>query len=306
LHNLFELLFSEDIINFLLNRLQDDNRVSSDKLGYTLLRSRFCNFSAKAAEHFNVQQIHVGECGAAFVERVRSIEISLNVLRNIQKETKDLLHLHRICSFEDLLTIGSKAGYRENMIILLAIFAIESLLEIFPEEVATKLLKDMKLHWPLYNVLQRTGRGENAIERDVLLVMMMSQDKGELFSFQALDPALNETELEKLRKDLIEKKILLALQMLDEDETRDFLGLNEYRGITYFSKESYEEIIDWFFTTSVLMYFRNMDDTYTVAERKKIEFLVCENINLLTKAREVSERSGYQLHNLKELLSKMK
>ena len=41
-------------------------------------------------------------------------------------------------------------------------------------------------------------------------------------------------------------------QLLNDDETKWYIGLNEYEGIKYFNKERFENLINWIFTLTSL------------------------------------------------------
>jgi hypothetical protein len=41
-------------------------------------------------------------------------------------------------------------------------------------------------------------------------------------------------------------------RLLADDTVREFLGVNEFEGVRYFSKESFEELVDWLFGLSAL------------------------------------------------------
>ena len=42
------------------------------------------------------------------------------------------------------------------------------------------------------------------------------------------------------------------LELLAKDSVKMFLGVNQHEGIWYYSKEKFEELVDWMFTLSSL------------------------------------------------------
>ncbi len=303
LHNSFEAIFAEDIINFLVNRATAKSSNTSEKLGDKLIRGRFEEFLAKTAQHFNIDNLKAEERADAFTNRVKSIENTFTFLTEENKERRDLLLRYGFNSLDELLTIGSKAVYRENMIVLLGVFALRSLYENMPGEQRNELDSRLLLQWPLRRVLQRTGRGDYSVSRDISLITILIQQHNDLFDFSALRPGEKTSDEWASRKKMVMiEKARDAAAMLKFDVVQDFIGVNEHQGVTYFSKESYEELIDWLFTVAILDYFSLQDEKLTFAERKSLEVLIHENVSFLFRARDISQRSGYELKKLELLL----
>lgn len=101
-------------------------------------------------------------------------------------------------------------------------------------------------------------------------------------------------------RELIEQKTAKALKMLDDEFIRNFMGVNEYRNIIYFSKESYQELIDWFFSISVLDYFTYSDIEISRRETEQLQTYISETVRFLMNAREMSGKAGYQMDLLKK------
>ncbi|TVQ11201.1 MAG: alpha-amylase [Bacteroidetes bacterium] len=303
LHQSFEAIFAEDIINFLVNRATDKSRTTSEKLGDKLLKGRFEEFLVKTARHFNLENLAIEERTVAFCNRVKSIENAFAFLAEENIGRRDFLLRYGFTSLDELLTIGSKAVYRENMIVLLGVFALRSLYENMPEQERSELDSRLLLQWPLRNVLQRTGRGEGSVTRDISLITILIQEHNDLFDFSALRSGEGSAEeLASRRKMVMTEKARDAAAMLTFDVVQSFIGVNDHRGVVYFSKESYEELIDWLFTVAILDYFTSENEKITLAERKSLEVLMRENVSFLFRAREISEKSGYELQKLELLL----
>ncbi len=85
-------------------------------------------------------------------------------------------------------------------------------------------------------------------------------------------------------------------EIFADDNMRLILQLNNWRGVTYFNKESYELFVDGLFVVSILELFRA---DYTELERKTA---LQERFAVIKKIRTLSEKSGYQVEKLLELL----
>ena len=306
LHKAFEALFAEDIVNFLVNRVTEENRGASEKLGYTLIRSRFDELLKKISEYMPGLSMEVSSMCESFISCVKSVENTFNLIHSDEGELVDFLALNGYESTEDLLTIGSKSGYRENIILVLAWFALKTLEEQTGADKKTHAFSEkLRLQWPLEKVLMRTGMGSDAIKRDINLIYLLLQYQETLFDFSVLN-VIDEREkmLAEERKKQMILKTKLAASMLDDEYLCNFIGVNVYQGVSYFSKESYEELLEWFFTVAVLKYFTLVDEPMSHREKKQIRLLIQENVRFLLSARELSGRAGYRLDRLKSLVEK--
>jgi hypothetical protein len=66
----------------------------------------------------------------------------------------------------------------------------------------------------------------------------------------------------------------------------------------YYSKENFEELIDWLFTNGILEYLSSEPTTDDALNEIKTTIEQVVNLSLLLK--ETSEKSGYQYENLKK------
>ena len=213
---------------------------------------------------------------------------------------KEFLHKYGFSSLNELLTIGNHNSYRENLALLLAFYSLKTIRDELSEDDRDVLILKLKLHWPLQEVLKRTGRGEHSITRDVSLLMLLLKDNGNLFEFSKIQQYEKLSGLQKAQyQELMAQKTSRALQMLDNEYIRNFIGVNEYKNVLYFSKESYQELIDWFFSISVLGYFTFSDTEITRRETEQIQAYIKETVRFLISARDMSSKAGYQLELLK-------
>jgi len=305
IHQLFEEIFAEDIINFLINRVMEETSSQTEKLGYTFIRGRFDVLAQNIAKHFNLTDYDPAQRSNIFLDKIRTIE---KVARPTTKETaelKEALHKLGVSSLNELLPIGSKGSYRENIVLLLAVFAIQSLLDGLTPEEAQDLKNRLKIHWPLLNVLQRSGRGTAAAEQEVYLGTILHELGTELFDFSSLVVApLAENEDQKMlgREEIIALKARLAASYLNNRKVMHYIGVNEYKGVKYYSKEAYQELTNWLFTLSVLNYFNNYASSQNHFSEKETTILLAESVDFLFQAREISELTGYELEKLRMLL----
>ena len=300
LHESYEAMFSEDIINFLVNRILDENRGKQEKLGYKLIRGRFSAMISVLKDYGYLKGSESDVISENFITYVKSIEKAFDFIFMKEKPMMEFLNKYGISTVNELLTIGSHNSYRENLVVLLAYFSMRTIHEELPESDKDVLLQRLKIHWPLQEVLKRTGRGEHSITRDVSLLMLLLKDKGSLFEFSKLKQYEKISGFQKAQyQELLAQKTSKALEMLDDEYIRNFMGVNEYKSVVYFSKESYQELIDWFFSISVLGYFTYTDTEISRRETEQIQAYIRETVRFLMNAREMSGNAGYQMDLLK-------
>ena len=304
LHNAFEALFSDDIIHFLLHRIQDENRARSEKLGYTLIRSRFKALVEKIKDYGYLSGSETEVLAENFISQIRSVEKTYDFIF-LKEKSLHLFPVHyQVSTLDNLLITGSHAPYRENMILLLAYYSWKTLLSGLPDSDSDILTGKLRMQWPLQEILKRTGRAMHTIIRDVNLLLILLTDEVKLFDFSQLKQSGSDTGLEpSLRKELLFSKTQKAAEMLQDEYIRNFIGVNEYENVQYFSKESFEELIIWFFSINVFEYFSLLDEEISRREIKLLEMYIKETLRFYMNALELSQKAGYKLDRLKKLIT---
>jgi len=302
LHNLFQALFSEDLLNFLINRVMDGNRNGSEKLGFKLLKARFHEFASEVFTFFDIKGTDSAFHSDRFINRVMTIEKAFDFILGVTKMRMEYLHKYGVSAIDEIMTIGPRAAYRENMIILLAVFAIESLYEGLDKVIVDDLHSRLNLNWSLRNLLKRSGRGDLAIDRDIQLIALLWRSEISLCRFvpdkESLEPEKTDewdsTELgEKVNQD--------ALSIFSEKDLQKLIGVNEYKGVTYYSKENFEELIDWLFTRNVLAFFDGAKELDKEEYPIHNEELLKECLSKRFKALKMSDLCGYELEKLMQM-----
>ena len=303
MHDAFASLFAEDILDFLLKTIHNQERSQSEKLGYTLLKSRFHDLIENIRVTGGLDIEDPDQLAEHFIKRLKSLECTFDyILGQVNEKVNDMLVREGYSSLDELLVIGGKSTYRENIIVLMACYVLEVLEDNQGRETQQPLMQKLKFYLPLQGVLQKTGRGDAAITRDIRLVMILQKYGKLLFDFSGFVNRPADKVQGPIRKRLMAEKAGLALQMLDDKQLRTFIGVNEHEGVVYFSKESYEELLEWFFSMAVLDYFcYELDDRLKIKESQK-NLLLAESIQYFINARDYSIKAGYQLEKLKKQL----
>jgi glycosidase len=301
LHNLFQALFSEDLLNFLINRVMDGNRNGSEKLGFKLLKARFQEFASEVFTFFTLREMDISSKSERFIDRVMTIEKAFDFILKVTKERMENIRKYGISAIDEIMMIGPRATYRENMIILLAVFTIESLFEDVNKEIVDDLDTRLNLNWPLLNLLKRTGRGDQAIKRDIQLIRLLSRSEVGLCTFIPEDQTIKPDILNELSGSGLNEKIQFTMKdIFSEQSVQELIGVNEYEAVTYYSKEDFEELIDWLFTRNVLALFEKNNDFEEVEKPKQTEKLLQQCLFKRFTARKMSDFCGYELEKLRK------
>jgi hypothetical protein len=192
----------------------------------------------------------------------------------------------QINSLDEMLVVGSKKLYRENVIILTAYFALNAI----GSSQQTKAMDELLLHKPLQNVLKRTGRGEKDISLDITLIKLLLKHQTGLFFPEPVNG--------KKVSGILEKQVSGFLQMLDDARVKEFIGVNEYQDVWYYSKENFEELVDWLFSLGLFSFMT--ESIADNSEESLIKRSLTQAVNTSVRLKEISEKSGYQFEKLKQ------
>ena len=183
------------------------------------------------------------------------------------------------------------AQYHNNLLEFLIYISVKMLNETFVEGSSSgfEIVEKLMLNMPIHQILQRLGKGEYEINRYHALLRILFKYDSELFDIDMLQ-AKDRSETDRY-KELIQKdKIQLIVKMIDDDLVKYFCGFNEFEGETYFSKENFEEMIEWMSTLKILR--TTADDSNTDEDILNVlffaEFLKSSAVD-----------AGYQLTKLK-------
>lgn len=274
-HQKLEYLLTDEIINLIINNIIN-SKEELQALPETIL-NRFEELTSETAKQLTDKPV-----ARALVKFQSSLDGLYNTFLFI-KTQEDLLRPFfskiRINSLDEMLIVSNRKLYRENIIILTAYYVAEALSVLKEDSDPSTLLNQLMLHKPLQTILKRTGRGDKDIELDIRLVTILLRYVPEL--------------IESMKSLLPESAFWL--QMLEDKEVKEFLGTNLYEGIWYYSKENFEELVDWLFALSLFSWFEPELKDAKPNLIGKIERLIIVSLKL----KELSEASGYQFEKLK-------
>jgi glycosidase len=285
LHDAFEHLLADDVINFIIDELiqpQDDN---NSKPNSDFIIKRYADFAGQVKSQL-AEKTGNEFSQEAFTGSLNSIQKTFELVHKRKELLADIFSKIQLNSLDEMLVVGSKNLYRENVIILTAYFVLNAI----ASSRKTKAMDELLLHKPLQNVIKRTGRGEKDILLDITLVKLLPEHPVDLFFSK---PAKDEV-VDGISKSLASKLV----QMLDDNKVKEFIGTNQYQDVWYYSKENFEELVDWLFSLGLFNFMAksNADN----AEESTIKAGLTQGVNVSVRLKETAEKSGYQFEKLRD------
>jgi glycosidase len=209
--------------------------------------------------------------------------------------------------FRRSVLISRTANYHQNLLLYMIWLSINNIGSLFDaKEVGEKSLSvmdDLLLYYPMRKIMRRLGRSEFEIDSEIALLKVLTRFNSLNLQVSQMHYDLlhdekvflsDKTAVKKLGKN--EAEILINL--LNDFEVRDLIGANRYDGVWYYSKENFEDLLDWLMTLDIINYIEKAEDKS--ANNGKLVAFIKDIFHLNKELKEISSRSGYRLETLKE------
>lgn len=201
-----------------------------------------------------------------------------------------------------IVTVSRDLNYNENSLLLLMFFLINSIRELFDargEINNSNFFERLLLDVPVMKVLRHSGRGEEELQWEVLLLDLLIQYNG-LIDFTNTGNENLKLESEYLPLDKNRINIKGLRELLDEEKVKLYISVNEYEGKLYYNKERFEELLKWLFTLHLINYGYSSaaDDDPVESDGPEIKEMLEKSFRNFTGILQLSEQSGYQLDRL--------
>ncbi len=247
-HRSFEEIFDGNKFDDFIHpgELIEDDKLESEKLNY--LSGSIKNLLNNIVKHFSLQnevKKQIKEFDSRIIN-VRKLNLLLDELYPLTINSN--LEIHKA------IMTSRSADYNENSVLILLwilISQLENLFEDNGEVNKSNYIDILLLDTPVRNLLKKSGRGEGNLYKEILLINILIRFEDEVKSiFENEDKPVTITEYSPVEKDYFRSSQLK--KMLEDESVKHFIGVNEYDGKTYYSKESFEELISWLLTLYVL------------------------------------------------------
>ena len=236
---------------------------------------------------------------------------SINALNKFLESFEEEKKSPEIIAAAKTFKLSGHNNYREYILVYLNLLAMMKLKTLFKggENLNEKNFdENLLIDIPIRKTLSRLGKTEDGIVNLLTLIRTLA----------LYYDRLNEISKKEMKRENNEPEILnLFSELLNDEFVKLFLGVNLYNDVWYFSKENYEDLVDWLAT--LLMIESAGEETKpeaktkvkkTAKRRKKKKETQSENekrlksINKIVKLREelieLASQSGYDFDALLE------
>ncbi|RMD48690.1 MAG: hypothetical protein D6830_06390, partial [Ignavibacteria bacterium] len=199
------------------------------------------------------------------------------------------------------IVISEKNKYHENSFILV----LFKLLELLRNNYAGNEEK-LELDKVTVQILNKLGRGERGVFYDSHLLKIMLNIS---FPLEEISDSETSSEFKSGLRNEIKKKFAT---LLENEHVAEYINVNKHNSIVYYSKENFEELLDWLFTFSIVKdvcralegqqnndagdFFIYPEEREIIVSKLKFRFGFIEELKSL------SANCGYQFNKLKSIL----
>jgi hypothetical protein len=294
IHSAFENLFDEHVVDqFIKSFILEEIIEGQSELEVRFFQNKFSDLlnSLKNLLGLTVELQPV-------IDRFDNEIISVLELNKILGERFDIEmnpgHKHLLKS----IMISRSANYRDNSILFMLWLVISSIKELIPgtgEINKSNYFEKILLDTPVGNILRRLGRGEYDIYREISLINVLEYKEKIKWSDEGADNNLpgNNSSLAKN----------CLLNLLEDNNVCEFISVNKFENTVYFSKENFNEMIEWILTLSVLdLIYQSGIVKEERLNKEEIISRLKSIYKIFLEINDLSARSEYKLDDFKDYL----
>lgn len=271
-----------------------------------IVSNRYQNFLLQVKSWYNLKT-NSAEIDDQFRSGIYALQKINSILDDKEFSIEGSRYL--IDEFKKSILVSRTANYHRSMLLYMIWISVNNLDKLFnqPETVekSLEIFEDLLLHHPVRNILHRLGRSEVDVEMEMTLLRI-------LIKFNNFNIKLNEIHYGLLGDGNVflpdrtasglfgnaESELLIGL--LKDYEVRRFIGANLYEGIWYYSKENFEDLVDWLLTADILSFIEKSEDKSSPAI---LYTYMKDAFHLNRFLKEASRKSEYQLEKLIKYLT---
>lgn len=290
IHHAFEDIFDEDTIQEFINDIVlGEEEITSDCC--QIISKKYNKLINVIIKHFGIN-INVKNNNLEFSEFLNGIKVKTSLINKYLSFKPDSIHRNNFHPF----ILSPETDYNENSILLIKYLVISSLKKLFNEEGeinSNNFIEKMMLDIPVRKIIERLGKGMFEVDRIMLLLKIILNYNDQFIHLFNHEKQIFKKEIEIK----LENESASPIQHLfDEEVIKLFMGVNQYEGLNYYHKESYDELMSWIF--SIYLFNNNFEEK---------EFIEKMNIELkrYLEIERCSNESNYILDRLIEKLKSL-
>ncbi len=266
-HESFNNLFKENVISKLITDIDEKGIQSQIEFAHNKI-SVYLN-SLKS--HFKIDK-SISDSEKSYTEFLEKVNNSSKILNELRDEFAD----SRKPLPDHLFILSPFKNYKENSLLLQIYFVLILSNEYLDQKIKNEIFNKLYISKNIEKLLRKYGRGDYGVAKELLLLRAL------LDNFDSNHELFKELNKEKIFKHF--------LNLVNDELIQKFIGVNEYKGIKYFSKENLEELTDWLYTIHFMQYID--------MSSKNLEKQIIEITSIYLDFVEMSKKSGYELAKL--------
>ncbi len=193
-----------------------------------------------------------------------------------------------------------------TQLFLLIFFTISNIKKMFDKKIKTSSIPDLRLTIPIREVLSRYIKDDGEITRYILLLNILLEYEDSFERLKNLQPGFLKLRSGKTIYSALENVMPnVSSYFLNKEFVSSYIDVNEYKKKTYYSKERFEELINFLFFFSFVKYYDlNIKEKEPATKEKNNTKKFFRKVNLLRKYFiRTSTESKYLLKALKKNLT---
>ncbi len=301
IHAAFEFMFEDEILNnFVKACVAADDEEIQKTVRIKFIDKKYYKLLSTINSHLNLKQ-DIKPILRNFDKQISAIR-KLNQILDLYFPSEEM---HNIDLHKAIITNRAR-NYKEDSILFIMWLIVSNISQLFENEGdinKENYINKILLDTPIRNVLKKLGRGEYDVFRAMLLINILQEIYSGLIELFCMRKDGNgEKFSSRIELDCI-------IKLLDYENVKLFIGVNEYENVIYYSKENFEELLDWLLTLSLL---ENLilllleENPQSEENYRKLHPAIVELITLsyqkYHKVKRLSDESGYKLDVLLESL----
>ncbi len=313
-HDAFENLFNDDAIeNFVHSFVLSETPETESEKSLKFLSNKFYYLLNTVKHHFNLS--------VDLEKYVKEFDNCLQGIGKVNPFIQNNIFLKyntRVKDIQKAIVISKKSNYKNNSVLLL-IYLTSMRLKTFIEENLTgnNPFEKIYLSVPVRKILERFGKGDWEIFKDMTLINLLIKYQTGLFNIEELYSFLGvKSSRNQIQNFWRKNKSNILNEIIQDENVKSFMDVNEYKGTVYYSKERFEDLINWIFSLTVCSYTIKRENELghikiKLSEKKelssltdveiKLMFLISKTYYLYEYVMKMSVNSGYVLERLIEL-----
>ncbi|MCL6097069.1 MAG: alpha-amylase family glycosyl hydrolase [Bacteroidetes bacterium] len=295
IHSAFEKMFDEESLDGFIKTCIVEETEKSKKDQIKFIEKKYSKLLKAVVKHFDLKA-EIEPVIELFEEQI----VSVRKLNRLIDDNYDLEKNPAFVAVHKAIRVSRDTNYHENSIIFMLWLIISTMKGLFAKKGSVNqqnYVEALLFDTPVKKILQKFGRSDHDIYRSISLLNIFQQQPSEIPDvFKKENKVLSPVD----QSDCPQNSFL---SMLNDKNVHKYLGVNQYENVLYFSKENFEELLEWLFTLSGLSLMKaegKPKKKKDYFEEKTKEF--DQSYLCFKKLVDVSKQSGYKIERLKDLL----